>query len=120
MAELMEEAVRLGADVVGGIPHFEFTWDYGAESVRWLMELAYKNDRLVDVHCDEIDDPESRFPEVLAAEAYPGLWIPAMPATLCQGLYNDAYRSRLFLAEKSGPVPIHAHNLHLQGRRWLP
>lgn len=27
--ELMEEAVRLGADVVGGIPHFEFTRDYG-------------------------------------------------------------------------------------------
>merc|ERR1712054_501486 len=67
--ELMEEAVRLGADVVGGIPHFEFTRDYGAESVRWLMELAHKNDRLVDVHCDEIDDPESRFLEVLAAEA---------------------------------------------------
>lgn len=40
--ELMEEAVRLGADVVGGIPHFEFTRDYGAESVRWLMELAHK------------------------------------------------------------------------------
>jgi cytosine/creatinine deaminase len=67
--ELMEESVRLGADVIGGIPHFEFTRDYGVESVRWLMDLAHKHDRLVDVHCDEIDDPESRFLEVLAAEA---------------------------------------------------
>jgi cytosine deaminase len=67
--ELMEESIRLGADVVGGIPHFEFTRDYGAESVRWLMELAHKHDLKVDVHCDEIDDPESRFLEILAAEA---------------------------------------------------
>lgn len=59
--ELMEESVRLGADVVGGIPHFEFTRDYGVESVRWLVDLAHKHDLLVDVHCDEIDDPESRF-----------------------------------------------------------
>src|SRR5690242_11212380 len=39
--ELMEEAIRLGADVVGGIPHFEYTRDDGAASVRWLMELAH-------------------------------------------------------------------------------
>ncbi|MGK0445747.1 MAG: cytosine deaminase, partial [Bermanella sp.] len=66
---LMEESIRLGADVVGGIPHFEFTRDTGVESVHWLMELAHKHDLSVDVHCDEIDDPESRFLEVLAAKA---------------------------------------------------
>ena len=93
--ELMEEAVRLGADVVGGIPHFEFTRDYGAESVRWLMELAHKNDRLVDVHCDEIDDPESRFLEVLAAEALRLDYGSRVSAshTCAMGSYNDAYCS---------------------------
>ena len=40
--ELMEEAVRLGADVVGGIPHFEHTRDDGVASVRWLVELAQR------------------------------------------------------------------------------
>ncbi len=96
--ELMEEAVRLGADVVGGIPHFEFTRDYGAESVRWLMELAHKHDRLVDVHCDEIDDPESRFLEVLAAEALRLDYGSRVTAshTCAMGSYNDAYCSRLF------------------------
>ncbi len=64
----MEEAVKLGADAVGGIPHFEYTREKGVSSVHFLMDLAEKYDRLVDVHCDEIDDPASRFLEVLADE----------------------------------------------------
>ncbi|WP_303290454.1 cytosine deaminase [Marinobacter sp. SS5-14b] len=119
--ELMEEAVRLGADVVGGIPHFEFTRDYGAESVRWLMELAHKHDRLVDVHCDEIDDPESRFLEVLAAEALRLDYGSRVTAshTCAMGSYNDAYCSRLFrLLKKSGLrfLSMPTESLHLQGR----
>ena len=119
--ELMEEAVRLGADVVGGIPHFEYTRDYGAESVRWLMELAQKHDRLVDVHCDEIDDPESRFLEVLAAEALRLDYGPRVSAshTCAMGSYNDAYCSRLFrLLKKSNLrfLSMPTENLHLQGR----
>lgn len=119
--ELMEEAIRLGADVVGGIPHFEYTRDYGAESVRWLMELAQKHDRLVDVHCDEIDDPESRFLEVLAAEALRLDYGPRVSAshTCAMGSYNDAYCSRLFrLLKKSNLrfLSMPTENLHLQGR----
>ena len=119
--ELMEEAVRLGADVVGGIPHFEFTRDYGVESVRWLMELAHKNDRLVDVHCDEIDDSESRFLEVLAAEALRLDYGSRVTAshTCAMGSYNDAYCSRLFrLLKKSGLrfLSMPTESLHLQGR----
>ena len=119
--ELMEEAIRLGADVVGGIPHFEFTRDYGADSVRWLMELAHKHDRLVDVHCDEIDDPESRFLEVLAAEALRLDYGSRVAAshTCAMGSYNDAYCSRLFrLLKKSNLrfLSMPTENLHLQGR----
>jgi cytosine deaminase len=119
--ELMEEAIRLGADVVGGIPHFEFTRDYGTESVRWLMELAHKHDLLVDVHCDEIDDPESRFLEVLAAEALRLDYGSRVAAshTCAMGSYNDAYCSRLFrLLKKSGLrfLCMPTENLHLQGR----
>ncbi|MCF5569810.1 amidohydrolase family protein, partial [Pseudomonas sp. PA-3-11C] len=67
--ELMEEAIRLGADVIGGIPHFEYTRDQGVSSVKFLMDLAERTGCLVDVHCDETDDPHSRFLEVLAEEA---------------------------------------------------
>lgn len=119
--DLMEEAVRLGADVVGGIPHFEFTRDYGGESVRWLMELAHKNDLKVDVHCDEIDDPESRFLEILAAEALRLDYGERVSAshTCAMGSYNDAYCSRLFrLLKKSNLrfLCMPTENLHLQGR----
>ena len=58
--ELMEEAIRMGADVVGGIPHFEYTRDQGVSSVKFLMDLAERTGCLVDVHCDETDDPHSR------------------------------------------------------------
>lgn len=117
----MEEAIRLGADVVGGIPHFEYTRDDGAASVRWLMELAHRNDLLVDVHCDEIDDPQSRFLEVLAAEALRLDYGSRVTAshTCAMGSYNDAYCSRLFrLLTRSGLrfLSMPTESLHLQGR----
>src|SRR5699024_6155773 len=63
---LLEEALKLGADVVGAIPHFEFTREYGVESLKIAFDLAEKYDTLIDVHCDEIDDEQSRFVEVVA------------------------------------------------------
>ena len=91
------------------------------ESVRWLVELAHKHDRLVDVHCDEIDDPESRFLEVLAAEALRLDYGSRVTAshTCAMGSYNDAYCSRLFrLLKKSGLrfLSMPTESLHLQGR----
>src|SRR2546427_3675055 len=56
---LMREAVRLGADVVGGIPHYELTREYGEKSVRFVMELAAEHGLPVDIHCDETDDDHS-------------------------------------------------------------
>ena len=55
---LLEEAIKLGADVIGAIPHFEFTREYGVESINKMFELALKYNVLVDVHCDEIDDEQ--------------------------------------------------------------
>ncbi|MBQ6685305.1 MAG: amidohydrolase family protein, partial [Firmicutes bacterium] len=68
--QLMIDAVKMGADVVGAIPHFEFTREYSVSSLNFAMELAAKYDKLVDVHCDEIDDEASRGLETLAARAY--------------------------------------------------
>ncbi|TXL81689.1 amidohydrolase family protein [Vineibacter terrae] len=65
---LLQEALRRGVDVVGGIPHFERTMEEGRASVRALCEIAAAQGRLVDMHCDETDDPMSRHVETLAAE----------------------------------------------------
>src|SRR5699024_6005660 len=67
--ELLEKAVRMGADAVGAIPHYEPTREDGVRLVKKAIALAVKYDKLVDVHCDEIDDAHSRYLEVLAAEA---------------------------------------------------
>ncbi|MBL8342821.1 MAG: amidohydrolase family protein [Rubrivivax sp.] len=64
----LTRALAMGVDVVGGIPHFERTMAAGAESVRALCALAAEQGRLVDMHCDESDDPHSRHVETLAAE----------------------------------------------------
>ena len=69
-SELIEESLKLGADVLGGIPHFEFTREYGVQSIDLIFSLAEKYNKLIDVHCDEIDDEQSRFLEVLATRAY--------------------------------------------------
>jgi cytosine deaminase len=66
--QLLEEALRRGVDVVGGIPHFERTRADGDLSVRALCELAARHGLRVDLHCDETDDPTSRHVETLAAE----------------------------------------------------
>ncbi len=61
-------ALDMGVDVVGGIPHFERTMGDGADSVRQLCEIAAERGLMVDMHCDETDDPMSRHIETLAAE----------------------------------------------------
>jgi cytosine/creatinine deaminase len=120
-AELMEEALKLGADAVGGIPHFEHTREMGAASVKETFRLAEKYDRPVDVHCDETDDPESRFLEVMAAEAIrTGMGEKVTAShTAAFGSYDNAYAFKLmgFLV-KSGInfVANPLINITLQGR----
>ncbi len=61
-------ALDMGVDIVGGIPHFERTMADGTRSVTELCEIAAKRGLMVDMHCDETDDPLSRHIEQLAYE----------------------------------------------------
>jgi cytosine/creatinine deaminase len=61
-------ALDMGVEVVGGIPHLEPTGELGHESVRRLTRLAADRGLMVDLHCDENDDPASRNVETLAYE----------------------------------------------------
>lgn len=118
---LMEQAVTLGADVIGGIPHFEFTREYGVESMRWVMDFAKHHHKLVDVHCDEIDDDASRFLEVLATAALESGMGDKVTAshTTAMHSYNQAYCSKLFRLLKMSNINVVScptSNIHLQGR----
>lgn len=119
--ELLETAIKLGADCIGAIPHYEFTREYGVRSIEEIFKLAQKYDKLIDVHCDEIDDEQSRFLEVLAAKAYElkmGSKVTASHTTAMHS-YNDAYTSKLFRLLKMSAINFVANplvNIHLQGR----
>ncbi|PHP65321.1 cytosine deaminase [Zhengella mangrovi] len=61
-------ALDMGVEIVGGIPHFERTMADGRRSVTELCEIAADRGLMVDMHCDETDDPQSRHIEQLAYE----------------------------------------------------
>ncbi|MEM6716753.1 MAG: cytosine deaminase [Cyanobacteria bacterium P01_C01_bin.147] len=120
-AKRLEEAVKLGADAVGGIPHYELTREAGVQSVHYIFDLAERYDRLIDIHCDEIDDEQSRFLEVVAAEAlrrHMGDRVTASHTTAF-GSYNNAYAFKLMGFLKRAKLNFVANpliNLTLQGR----
>lgn len=119
--ELLEEALKLGADVVGGIPHYEFTREDGVRSVHRIFELAEKYDKIIDIHCDEIDDEQSRFLEVVAACAVRSGMGEKVTAshTTAFGSYNNAYARKLMGLLMRSQINFIANpliNITLQGR----
>ncbi len=56
--DLMEKAIEMGADAVGGIPHNELTREDGVRDVEFAFELAQNYERLIDIHCDETGDEQ--------------------------------------------------------------
>lgn len=120
-AKRLEDAVKLGADVVGGIPHYELTREDGVKSIQYIFDLAERYDRLIDIHCDEIDDDQSRFLEVVAAEAMRRGMGDRVTAshTTALGSYNDAYAFKLMGFLKRANINFVSNpliNLTLQGR----
>lgn len=119
--ELLTEAVRLGVDVVGAIPHYEDTREDGVASLAVAVELAAENGLRVDAHCDEIDDEQSRFVEVLAALAKRTGMREKVTAshTTAMGSYNAAYAAKLQRLLGQAGMNLVCNpmvNLQLQGR----
>ncbi|MCM0583287.1 cytosine deaminase [Weissella diestrammenae] len=119
--ELMEQAAQLGVDALGAILHFEFTREYGVESLRFVFELAQKYGLLIDAHTDEIDDPASRSLETMATLALEtGLKARVTAShTTAMGSYNDAYMYKLMRLLKMADLNFIANpliNMYLGGR----
>jgi cytosine/creatinine deaminase len=119
--ELMREAMRLGCDVIGGIPHYEWTRDDGVEEVHFIFDLARETGAPIDLHCDETDDEQSRFLEVVAARAIRDEMQGRVVAghTTAMASYNDNYAFKLTQILKRAGVTIVANpldNIVLQGR----
>lgn len=120
-AELLEEALKMGADAAGAIPHFEFTREYSVDSLNICFQLAQKYGKLIDIHCDEIDDEASRGLETVATRAYETGMRDMVTAshTTAMHSYNNAYVIRLMRILRMSGMNFVANpcvNIHLGGR----
>lgn len=119
--ELMQQALEMGADVAGGIPHFEISYEHGVESLRRIVDMAIKYNVMIDIHCDENDDPNSRFLEVLNALVMEKDYGPYTTAshTCSFGAVENSYANKmmgLFKESQINFISCPTENAHLQGR----
>lgn len=119
--ELLREAMAMGSDLVGGIPHYEWTRDMGVEDIHYAFELAKEFNRDIDCHCDETDDPLSRFTEVMAADTIQQGWQGRVTASHCTAMhsYDNSYAFKLIRLLALAQVNVIANpfdNVVLQGR----
>ncbi len=119
--KLMDEAMRLGCDIVGGMPANEFTPADSLEHVQYCFDLAEKYDADIDMHVDETDDPFYRTLEMVADETIKRGWQGRVTAghTCALAAYDDHYAA--YVIEKVARAGIHmitnpVTNLMLQGR----
>ncbi|MDX6327419.1 MAG: cytosine/creatinine deaminase [Nocardioidaceae bacterium] len=120
-AELMVEAMRAGADVVGGMPHWERTEDDQREHVRICFDIAEQFDADVDMHVDETDDGSVRTLEMVVAETVDRGWQGRVTAGHACALpaSDHTYSERVIAACAEAGVTVVANpmtNLVLQGR----
>lgn len=120
--KLLEEALKMGADCVGGIPHYELARELGEKSIHKIVELATKYNKLIDVHCDETDDSQSRFLELLNALVYlEGIGKYTTASHTCSfGSADNSYAFRLMQQLKKSNinfVSCPTENIYLQGRQ---
>ena len=117
----LEEAIRLGVDCVGGIPHYEPTAELGLREVHRVFELAKAHNRRIDIHCDETDDPSSRYLEVMADDTVKSGLTGRVTASHCtaMGSYEPYYSSKLrgFLRRSGINIVVNPYaNSLIQGR----
>jgi len=117
----LKRALDMGVDVVGGIPHLEPTMELGRQSVTALLTIAAERGLLADLHCDENDDPMSRYVEQLAYETKRlGLQGRAAGSHLTSmHSMDNFYAARLITMMADADVPVIANplaNMFLQGR----
>ncbi|MDB5872202.1 MAG: N-isopropylammelide isopropylaminohydrolase [Ramlibacter sp.] len=117
----LKRALAMGVDIVGGIPHFERTMSEGAASVKLLCEIAAQQGKLVDMHCDETDDPMSRHIETLAFEAQRLGLQGRVNGSHCTSMHSmdNYYVSKLIPLIAESGVSVIANpliNITLQGR----
>ena len=119
--DLMEEAMRLGADVVGGLPWFELLDEDARAHIDYCFELAKHYDKDIHMLVDDTDNPLSRSLEYLAVKTIREAYQGRVSASHCGALaaYNEVHAQKVIDLLKQASVSISSNphiSLVVQGR----
>ncbi len=119
--ELMEQAMGLGADVVGGLPWYERLERHVHEHIDFCLELAQRTGKDLHVLADDTDDPTSRSLEYLAVRTIETGYQGRVTASHCGALaaYDDAHAARVIDMVREAGISICSNaqiSLVLDGR----
>ena len=124
-AELMRQAMEMGADVVGGIPWLEYTAEDRAEHVKFCFDLAQEFNADVSFLVDDVGDAESRTIEEMAVAAIKRGWQGRVLAhhARAMALYSPPYMQKLIALLKKADLSVvtdpHTGPLHARVKELL-
>jgi cytosine deaminase len=120
-SKLMEQGMKMGADVVGGLPWHEHLDDDARRHVDMCFELAKKYGKDIHMLVDDTDNPNSRSLEYLAVKTIREGYQGRVCASHCGALasYDDVHAHKVMALVKEAGVSISSNphiSLVAQGR----
>jgi cytosine deaminase len=123
--DLLNQAMEMGTDVVGGIPWIEYTETDIFEHVRVIFDIAEKFGADVSMLVDDAGDPGLRSTEVMAVEAVKRGWQGRVLAhhARAQAMYPKPYLQKLAALMKKAEMGLvtdpHTGPLHARVKELL-
>jgi cytosine/creatinine deaminase len=112
-AELLDEAIKEGCEVVGGLPWYEYTDEEARQHIDICFDLAKRHDRDIHMLVDDTDDANSRSLEYLALKTMRERFHGRVAASHCGAMagYNDAYAAKVIdmVASADITISVNAH-----------
>ena len=106
--DYVEEALKLGADVVGGIPWIEYTDADAQEHIDRMFALAKKYNKPVSMLIDDAGDPTLRTLEMLAVKTMKEGWEGRVTAqhARAMALYPEPYYRKIEYLLKRAQIGV--------------
>ncbi len=106
--EYIEEAMKLGADVVGGIPWIEYTDADAQEHIDRMFAIAMKYDKPVSMLIDDAGDPTLKTLEMLAVTTIKNGWEGRVTAqhSRAMALYPEPYYRKIEYLLKRAQIGV--------------
>ena len=112
-AELLDEAMKEGCDIVGGLPWYEYTDAEAREHIDICFDIAKRYDRDIHMLVDDTDDENSRSLEYLALKTMRESFHGRVAASHCGAMaaYNDVYAAKIvdMVATAGVTISVNAH-----------